>query len=147
MAEIRATVFPDFEGPRKIPVHGTRGTIGSRGCFEVYFGGREELHFSHLGSPRSPGTAGAARASAGCLASERFRGAGHLGRLRSGCAWLASFADGGISLDRDVTVAAASTWRRLELVQQAALAVHVEHRGLAPDAEMPVIASKSESTS
>ena len=25
--------------------------------------------------------------------------------------------------------------RRLELVQQAALAVHVEHRGLAPDAE------------
>ena len=36
MAEIRATVFPDFEGPRKIPVHGTRGTIGSRGCFEVY---------------------------------------------------------------------------------------------------------------
>ena len=36
MAEIRATVFPDFEGPRKMPVHGTRGTIGSRGCFEVY---------------------------------------------------------------------------------------------------------------
>ena len=30
MAEIRATVFPDLLGPRKIPVHGTRGTIGSR---------------------------------------------------------------------------------------------------------------------
>ena len=53
------------------------------------------------GSPRSPGTAGAAgsttgfgsgRASAGCLASERFRGAGHLGRLRSGRAWSFSTA-------------------------------------------------------
>ena len=29
-------VFPDLLGPRKMPVHGTRGTIGSRGCFEVY---------------------------------------------------------------------------------------------------------------
>ena len=36
MAEISATVFPDLLGPRKMPVHGTRGTIGSRGCFEVY---------------------------------------------------------------------------------------------------------------
>ena len=31
MAEIKATVFPDFEGPRKMPVHGTRGTIGCIG--------------------------------------------------------------------------------------------------------------------
>ena len=29
-------VFPDLLGPKKIPVHGTRGTIGSRGCLDVY---------------------------------------------------------------------------------------------------------------
>ena len=98
MAEIRATVFPDFEGPRKMPVHGTRGTIGSRGCFEVYSAVGKSFTFpiSIPGSPRSPGTAGAAgsttgfgsgRASAGCLASERFRGAGRPGKLRSGRAW------------------------------------------------------------
>ena len=27
---IRATVLPDFDGPRKMPVHGTRNTTGSR---------------------------------------------------------------------------------------------------------------------
>ena len=31
-----ATVFPLLLGPRKMPVQGTRGTIGSLGCFEVY---------------------------------------------------------------------------------------------------------------
>ena len=95
MAEISATVFPDLLGPRKMPVHGTRGTIGSRGCFEVYSAvGKSFL--SHLGSPRSPGTAGVAgstaapgsgQASAGCPASGPFRGAGRLGRLRSVRAW------------------------------------------------------------
>ena len=29
-----ATVFPLLLGPRKMPVQGTRGTIGSLGCFE-----------------------------------------------------------------------------------------------------------------
>ena len=27
-----ATVLPDLLGPRKIPVHGTRGSTGSEGC-------------------------------------------------------------------------------------------------------------------
>ena len=33
---ISATVLPDFDGPRKMPVHGTRGTTGSEGCLLVY---------------------------------------------------------------------------------------------------------------
>ena len=33
---IRATVLPDFDGPRKMPVHGTRGTTGSEACLLVY---------------------------------------------------------------------------------------------------------------
>ena len=33
---ISATVLPDLLGPRKIPVHGTRGTTGSEGCLLLY---------------------------------------------------------------------------------------------------------------
>ena len=28
--------MPDFDGPRKMPVHGTRGTTGSEGCLLLY---------------------------------------------------------------------------------------------------------------
>ena len=79
----------------------------------------------------------AASASIGMSPSQRPAprdGAG--GFVEEGVAVLAGEGHGPLLLDH-----------RLELVQQAALAVHVEHRGLAPDAEMPVIASKSESTS
>ena len=38
-----ATVFPLFEGPRKIPVQGTCGTTPSRGCFEAYWGVAKSL--------------------------------------------------------------------------------------------------------
>ena len=38
MRLISATVLPLFDGPRKMPVHGTFGTTGSLGCFEVYSG-------------------------------------------------------------------------------------------------------------
>ena len=33
---IRATVLPDFDGPRKMPVHGTRGTTGPEDCLLLY---------------------------------------------------------------------------------------------------------------
>ena len=33
---ISATVLPDLLGPRKIPVHGTRGTTGSEGCLLLF---------------------------------------------------------------------------------------------------------------
>ena len=33
---IRATVLPDFDGPRKMPVHGTRGATGSEDCLLLY---------------------------------------------------------------------------------------------------------------
>ena len=33
---ISATVLPDLLGPRKMPVHGTRGTTGSEGCLLLY---------------------------------------------------------------------------------------------------------------
>ena len=33
---ISATVLSDLLGPRKIPVHGTRGTTGSEGCLLLY---------------------------------------------------------------------------------------------------------------
>ena len=32
----RATVLPDFDGPRKMPVHGARGATGSEGCLLLY---------------------------------------------------------------------------------------------------------------
>ena len=38
IALISATVFPLFDGPRKIPVQGTVGTTPSLGCFEVKLG-------------------------------------------------------------------------------------------------------------
>ena len=88
--------LPRFRGPEEDPRARHAGDDRVAWLFRGVFGGGEELHFSHLGSPRSPGTAGAAgsttrpgsgQASAGCPASERFRGAGRLGRLRSGCAW------------------------------------------------------------
>ena len=40
---IRVTVLPDFDGPRKMPVHGARGTTGSEDCFRH----RKQLDLPH----------------------------------------------------------------------------------------------------
>ena len=42
---IRATVLPDFDGPRKMPVHGTSGTTGSEDCLLLYSGTGNSLIF------------------------------------------------------------------------------------------------------
>ena len=40
-----ATVLPDLLGPRKMPVHDTRGTTGSEACLLVYSGVGKSLIF------------------------------------------------------------------------------------------------------
>ena len=39
--------MPDFDGPRKMPVHGTSGTTGVRGLFAAVFRHRKQLDLSH----------------------------------------------------------------------------------------------------
>ena len=42
---IRVTVLPDFDGPKKMPVHGTSGTTGSEDCLLLYSGTGKSLIF------------------------------------------------------------------------------------------------------